>query len=189
MQLEKTLNYIPQFIKNSSEIYEELQKSIQWRRDEITLYGKKHAIPRYHAWYGDPGAQYSYSGIQLPRHDWTPTLTAIKKQIEEQSGISFNSVLLNFYRDGNDSNGWHADNEKELIRPIHVASISIGAARDMQFRRVGETKTLEKIYLENGSLLVMKSPCQENFQHQIPKRKTLSQGRINLTFRLVRIDK
>lgn len=185
-QLKECIEYFPDFLKDSDELYKELEESIQWRQDEISFYGKTYTIPRYHAWYGDLGANYSYSGIGLPRHDWNDLLLHLKDLVEERSGLSFNGVLLNFYRDGEDSNGWHADDEKELVRPISVASISLGASRDMQFRKKGETKTLEKIHLEDGSLLIMKSPCQEFFQHQIPKRKKVNDGRINLTFRMVK---
>lgn len=187
------IKYIPNFLgkreDDYDEIYKELESTIKWRQDEITFYGKTYAIPRYHAWYGDEGAEYSYSGIQLPRHNWSDLLLDIKKVVERESGLSFNSVLVNLYRNGEDSNGWHADDEKELVRPISVASVSLGAARDMQFRLKGEGKTLKKILLENGSLLIMKSPCQELYQHQIPKRKKVDEGRINLTFRMVEIKK
>lgn len=187
ISLEECLSYIPNAIANEEELYSRLESGIAWRKDEITFFGKKHSIPRLHAWYGDDGADYSYSGIKLPREDWNQDLIEIKKVVEEFSGLSFNGVLLNYYRNGEDSNGWHSDDEKELLRPISVASVSLGMGRDMQFRRKGESKTLKKVFLESGSLLVMKEPCQENFQHQIPKRKNVEEGRINLTFRRVEV--
>lgn len=160
-------------------------EKINWRQDEITLYGKTHAIPRLHAWYGDPEADYSYSRIPLPRNDWFFELRDLKEKVEKKTGFRFNSVLANLYREGSDSNGWHSDNEKELVAPVTVASISLGAPRDFQFRRVGQTKCEETLLLEHGSLLLMKSPCQELWQHQVPKRKKVSGPRLNLTFRLV----
>lgn len=182
------LIYRLNFIKDPREMYGLLKSQVNWRQDNITLFGKTHAIPRYHAWYGDPGAFYKYSRIAMPINDWHPVIKEIKTEVEKVTKLKFNSVLLNYYRDGLDSNGWHSDNESELIKPIHVASVSLGAIRDMQFRRVGLTKVERSLSLESGSLLVMKSPLQEYWQHQIPKRKKVNEGRINLTFRLVSIS-
>ncbi len=179
------MTYVENFIDSPGELYHQLRDQINWRQDHITLFGKTHAIPRFHAWYAEPNADYHYSGILLPRNDWSDLLLELKEKVEKKTSLHFNGVLLNYYRDGQDSNGWHADDEKELVRPIHVASISLGEERDMQFRLKGETKMHDKVLLGNGSLLVMKSPCQEKFQHQIPKRKRVNDGRINLTFRMV----
>lgn len=178
--------YFSKFISDSEEIFSLLEKKILWRTDDITLFGKTHPIPRLHAWYGDPGAEYKYSKIQLPRNDWFSELKELKGKIEEATGLSFNSVLCNYYRNGNDSNGWHSDDEPELIHPIGIASLSFGETRTMQFRRIGQSKKEVDLELECGSLTVMKHPHQENWQHQIPKRKRKS-GRINLTFRLVQV--
>jgi alkylated DNA repair dioxygenase AlkB len=185
---EDCLIYRPNFIKDPKEMYGLLKNQVKWRQDNITLFGKTHAIPRYHAWYGEPGASYKYSRITMPINEWLPVIKKIKTEVEKLIKLKFNSVLLNYYRDGHDSNGWHSDNEPELLKPIHVASVSLGAIRDMQFRTVGLTKVERVLSLESGSLLVMKSPLQENWQHQIPKRKKVKEGRINLTFRMVSIS-
>ena len=185
-QVEDYLHYYPDFIENPNEAFKSLRQKINWRTDDITLFGKTYPIPRMHAWYGEPGADYSYSGIPMPINDWFGELLFIKENVEMKTGLKFNGVLANLYRDGKDSNGWHADDEKELIVPIHVASITLGAERTFQFRRKGETSLEKSITLENGSLLVMKSPLQKEWQHQVPKRARVNEGRINLTFRLVR---
>lgn len=176
-------DFIP---RDHQQIYQTLINEIHWQQDEITLYGKKHLTPRFHAWYADRGAQYTYSKIKLPRHEWHPLLLELKTKIEKKVGLTFNGVLLNYYRDGNDSNGWHSDDEKELVQPIHIASLSFGADRDFHFRRKGQTKKEASVVLSSGSLLFMEAPFQEHWQHALPKRKSLSEGRVNLTFRLVR---
>lgn len=178
--------YIPSFISKPDEVFKILLEEINWRRDEIKLFGKTHSIPRLHAWYGDVGANYRYSHITLPRNSWTPILIELKKKVEGFTGLSFNSVLCNFYRDGSDSNGWHCDNEVELIRPIHVAGLSFGDDREIQFRRKGESRMEVSQKLESGSLILMKHPHQDFWQHQVPKRRKRD-GRINLTFRKVRV--
>ncbi|MCR9206382.1 MAG: alpha-ketoglutarate-dependent dioxygenase AlkB, partial [Halobacteriovoraceae bacterium] len=178
--------YFPEFIDDPKETYSLLEKKILWRSDEITLFGKTHSIPRLHAWYGDLGANYKYSKIQLPRNDWFVELKDLKDKVQEATGLNFNSVLCNYYRNGEDSNGWHSDDESELVHPIGIASLSFGETRTMQFRRKGQSKKEVDLELESGSLTVMKHPHQKNWQHQIPKRKRKS-GRINLTFRLVQV--
>jgi alkylated DNA repair dioxygenase AlkB len=185
-QLEDILFYYPDFIEKADQAMYSLKKKINWRSDDITIFGKTYPIPRMHAWYGDPGAHYSYSGIPMPINEWFGELLFIKEKVEMKTGLKFNGVLANLYRDGSDSNGWHADDEKELVKPIHVASITLGAERAFQLRRKGESKIAKSLTLENGSLLVMKAPCQKYWQHQIPKRARVSEERINLTFRLVR---
>lgn len=179
-------HYYSDFIKSQEKLYPILREKINWRSDDISLFGKTHPIPRLHAWYGDEGAEYRYSKIQLPRNEWTPELLKLKNQVENFTGLKFNSVLCNFYRDGSDSNGWHSDDESELVKPVNIASLSFGDARTMQFRPKGESKVKVSLELESGSLVVMKNPHQENWQHQIPKRAGRS-GRINLTFRLVKV--
>lgn len=183
--LAGVVEYHPQFIPNHQDIFHKLFDEINWRQDEIKFYGKVHPIPRKHAWYADEGCFYSYSRIELPLNLWTPTLLKLKTQVERAVGMQFNGVLANLYMNGQDSNGWHSDDELELVRPINVASLSFGMTREMHFRRKGTTKISDKISLEPGSLLVMKNECQESWQHQIPKRMKVERPRINLTFRQV----
>jgi len=149
------------------------------------MFGKKHKIPRLQAWYADTDKDYSYSGIKLKNNDWDEKLLEIKSKIENQTQLSFNSVLANLYRDGADSNGWHSDDEKELGRNPVIASLSLGEPRFFHLRRKADRKNKQKILLENGSLLVMKGAMQHFWQHQIAKTKKQKKARINLTFRYI----
>ena len=159
--------------------------NIKWKQDTINFYGKEHLLPRITAWYGDQGKTYTYSGIKSEPHNWNERLLYIKKSIEEVTDITFNSVLLNYYRDGNDSVSWHADDEKSLGSQVNIASISLGAERDFQFKRKDGIGERQQITLTNGSLLVMHAPIQEFWLHQIPKRKKINEPRVNLTFRYI----
>lgn len=164
--------------------FSELKADIEWSQEEIQMYGKRHAVPRLTAWYGDPGATYTYSGIRNEPHRWTRTLLELLNMLEDATSVSYNSVLLNRYRDGRDGLSWHSDDEPELGDSPVVASISLGATRDFALRRIGETRQLAKVPLEHGSLLVMKGNSQRSYQHAVPKDRT-SDERINLTFRVV----
>jgi alkylated DNA repair dioxygenase AlkB len=160
-----------------------LANSIQWRQDEIKMFGKKVLIPRLNAWYGEKDALYSYSGIQLMPNSWTPELLEIKEIVEAKTQTKFNGVLINLYRNGNDSMGWHSDDEKELgINPT-IASVSLGASRTFRLRSKDDKKKIIKLSLTHGSLLVMKGNTQHYWQHDIPKEKNIDKPRINLTFR------
>jgi len=163
-----------------------LKEQINWRQDEIFLFGRNHQVPRLHAWYADHGANYQYSKIGLPRNDWTNELLEIKAGAEKVAGVTFNGVLLNLYRDGSDSNGWHADDEPELIKPVVVAGVSFGAERAIKFRKKGESKMCHQQILKGGSLIVMREGVQDGWQHSIAK-KAQSLMRINLTFRQIKL--
>ena len=128
----------------------------------------------------------SYSNIKMNPHPWTTLLKEIKNKIEILTKVEFSTVLLNYYRNGNDSNGWHADNEKELgINPI-IASLSFGANRQFQLKHNSDKNLKKNIILENGSLLLMKGTTQECWKHQIPKTTKPTEARINLTFRIIK---
>jgi alkylated DNA repair dioxygenase AlkB len=136
------------------------------------------------AWYGDPQASYRYSGIAHTPLPWLPLLAELKIQIELQSKQSFNSVLCNLYRSGQDSMGWHADKEPELGNNPYIASLSFGAARLFKFRHL-KTKDTVDVILENGSLLLMGGELQYHWRHSLPKTTKVSEPRINLTFRKI----
>lgn len=157
-----------------------------WRDDTITLFGRTHPVPRRTSYVGDPGQTYSYSRLEMTPHPWTPALSDIRRRIEALSGASFNAVLLNLYRDGRDSNGWHADDEAELGRRPVIASLSLGAPRDMQFKR-RDNSARWRVTLTNGSLLVMSGDAQSDWLHCIPKQRRVTEARINLTFRMVQL--
>lgn len=179
--------YFPSFLsqEEADSLFNELLESTPWQQDEITVYGKKHLQPRLTALYGNEGKPYSYSNIIMQPHYWTLPLQKIKSLVESITGTNFTTVLLNYYRDGSDGNGWHADNEKELgINPI-IASVSLGAHRNFQLRHNTDTAQRKNIILENGSLLLMKGAAQHFWKHQVPKTKKPIGPRINLTFRVI----
>ena len=162
-----------------------LRTELLWREDDIKMFGKTYKIPRLQAWYGDPKAHYKYSGIDLPLNPWDETLYSIKTKIENLTGDSYNSVLANWYRDGQDSNGWHADDEKELGKNPIIASVSLGSERVFQMKHRTEKSLRKNILLEHGSLLIMRDQTQHFWLHQIAKSKKVTGDRINLTFRKV----
>lgn len=173
--------------EQSDQLFLKLKESIDWKQDEITIFGKKVKIPRLSSWYGESNAKYSYSGLQLTPNKWTRELEEIKNMVEENSAASYNSVLLNYYRNGEDSMGWHSDNEKELGENPTIASVSFGGTRRFLIReRKVHTKKRE-IPLKNGSLLIMKSGFQSKYQHSVPKTKKKVGERINLTFREIKV--
>lgn len=182
------ISYYPDFFKReqADEFFRKLQSEVPWRQDEITVFGQTHPQPRLTALFGNEGKAYAYSGIVMQPHAWTPLLVYIKEAVESVCGENFSTVLLNCYRDGRDSNGWHADDEKELGRNPVIASVSLGAERYFHLRHnSGKADTL-KILLEHGSLLLMKGQTQHFWKHQIPKTAKPIGRRINLTFRMIR---
>jgi alkylated DNA repair dioxygenase AlkB len=185
---DASIEYFPNFFdeNQSKELFEKLLKEIPWQQDDITVYGKTHPQPRLTALFGNEGKPYSYSNIVMHPHAWNPILMFIKNEIEEQCNENFTTVLLNLYRDGKDSNGWHADNEKELGRNPVIASVSFGAERSFHLKHNTIADTKQKIVLENGSLLIMKGTTQHFWKHQIAKTAKPTGPRINLTFRIIR---
>jgi alkylated DNA repair dioxygenase AlkB len=160
-----------------------LRAHTPWKQDKINYMGKVVPVPRLAAWYSKTLQSYFYSGIKVAAHPYTNLITELNNLVESATGCEFNSVLVNLYRDGNDSVSWHADDEPSLGRSITIGSLSFGESRDFQLKRKdghGNTITIE---LDNGSLLLMKHPTQRFWLHQIPKRKNIGDQRINLTFR------
>ncbi len=167
----------------SARIFEQLKAQIRWRQDVMRFGRREVRQPRLTAWYGDDGKTYVYSGINNHPLPWTALLLALKAKAEEFAESAFNSVLLNYYRDGGDSVGWHADNEPELGgRPV-IASLSFGATRTFELRR-RTTGNVAKLPLTSGSILVMRGTTQHDWVHRVPKEPG-SASRINLTFRFV----
>jgi len=155
---------------------------INWIAGVIKMFGKEHKIPRLQAWYADKDINYSYSGKILIRNNWNPILKEIKDHIELITLGKFNSVLANLYRDGNDSMGMHADDEKELGQKPIIVSLSLGEKRDLFFKHKYKDISFS-IPQESGSLVVMKGTTQEFWKHGIKKTKKIKKQRINLTFR------
>lgn len=181
------LFYAPAFIgKAESDIcIPLLQQQIAWRQETIRIFGKSYLTPRLTAWVGDAGKSYSYSGLKLQPGQWTELLLALKLKVETTTGYGFNSVLLNWYRNGNDSMGWHSDDEKELGRNPVIASLSFGAPRTFRFRNKTNHKNSVGLTLENGSLLLMAGTLQHHWQHCLPRSSRQMNDRINLTFRTI----
>lgn len=179
--------YYPHFFdaEESDLLFQELLLTIPWQQDDIKVFGKVHAQPRLTALYGDEGKSYSYSNIKMQPHSWNPILQNLKLKAEAVSATEFTTVLLNLYRDGKDSNGWHADNEKELGTNPVIASLSFGADRYFHLQHNNDKNLKLKILLEHGSLLVMKGTTQHFWKHQIPKTAKPIGSRINLTFRSI----
>jgi alkylated DNA repair dioxygenase AlkB len=180
--------YYPVFfeINRANELFEKLKQEIPWQQDAITVFGKTYPQPRLTSLFGNKGKPYSYSNIVMQPNTWNPLLQFIKSEIEEEIEESFTTVLLNYYRDGKDSNGWHSDNEKELGRNPIIASVSFGAERNFQLQHNAIKDQKLKINLEHGSLLVMKGETQHFWKHQIPKTAKPIGPRINLTFRIIK---
>jgi len=180
--------YYPHFFEEAqaNAIFNELLATIPWQQDDIKVFGKTHPQPRLTALFGNQGKTLTYSNLTMQPHPWTPLLQKIKTEVENLCKTEFTTVLLNLYRDGKDSNGWHADDEKELgINPI-IASVSLGAARYFHLKHKTKKDCSQKLLLENGSLLLMKGTTQHFWKHQIPKTAKPIGPRINLTFRTLK---
>jgi len=170
---------------NRKELEEIHFSNIQWSQEKIKIYGKEHFIPRLTAWYGDSGKRYTYSGISQTSHPWNKGLLYLKNKIEKATQTSFNSLLLNWYRDGKDHISWHADDEKELGDNPDIASVSFGASRRFLLRRKDDHKVKIEIPVDHGTLLLMRGDLQKFWEHSVPKQASSKSSRFNLTFRNV----
>lgn len=175
-------------------LYNELLETVEWSQPSLHMGGRPVKIPRLQAWYGDPEARYAYSGKAFQPLYWTSSLATIRHQLESHCGASFNSVLVNLYRDGNDGVGWHADNERELGLQPTIASVSLGTTRRFLLKprqargqRKPGLQTLA-LQLAHGDLLVMSGPTQQHWLHSIPKTRQPVGARINLTFRFIQVN-
>lgn len=182
------VQYLPQWIDAdlAEQWLRKLLVQTPWAQPRLKLYGRTFAVPRQVAWYGDADAHYRYSGLTHTPLPWTPLLNEIRQQLERQVGQPLNGVLLNLYRDGQDAMGWHSDDEAALGPDPLVVSLSLGAARRLDFRRKGSSRIEHSIELEHGSLLVMGGSTQHHWQHQIARTRKVTAPRLNLTFRLIR---
>jgi alkylated DNA repair dioxygenase AlkB len=171
--------------QDASHLFDTLRDGIRWQQEEIMIFGQRRRVPRLVAWHGDPGARYRYSGTDHDPEPWTPGLERIRARVRELSGMEFNAVLLNRYRDGRDGMGWHADDEPELGRDPVIASVSLGAPRRFCLRHRRRRDLKLDLELPHGSLLVMAGPTQHHWLHALPKSRRPVGERINLTFRRV----
>ena len=181
------LQYIP-CIFNSNESKHFMKafiEQIPWEQKQITMYGKQLLTPRLTSWHGDAHKAYAYSGNKFNPLPWTPELLKIKHKIEPLAGVLFNSVLLNYYRDGNDSVAWHSDDETELGGQPVIASVSFGQPRRFDVRNKTDKNIKYAIMLEEGSMLLMKGDLQQKWEHRIAKSTLPMNSRVNLTFRVI----
>ena len=170
----------------TDELMENVTKDIVWRNDSISMFGKSYSQPRLTAWYGENNVIYSYSKIKMQALPWTPILLKLKNKLEADLGAKFNSVLINYYRNGLDHMSYHSDNEKELGKNPVIASISFGATRkfSLKHRNNKMTPTIS-IDLESQSLLVMSGKLQNFWLHKVSKSTKIQAPRLNLTFRYI----
>jgi alkylated DNA repair dioxygenase AlkB len=182
------LHYYPEFLtaSESARLLQNFLQQTPWRQDNLRFGGKMVAVPRLQAWYGNATSHYGYSGLRLSPLPWTAVLSGLRERIETVLKLPFNSVLLNYYRDGNDSVAWHSDDERELGPDPQIASLSLGAPRKFELKHRSEARHGKlSLMLGDGSLLLMGSGLQQNWLHQLPKTPGLQSPRLNLTFRFI----
>ncbi len=182
------VSYFPAFFKKKEAflLFHELKEDLEWHQKSVKLFGKFIPEPRLVAWYGDEHCQYRYSGVRNEPLPWRATLSQLRCLLEERLQAKFNCVLANYYRQGQDSMGLHSDDEPELGDKPLIASLSFGQNRFFRFVHKQKKEPSLKICLEHGSLLVMGGDTQKNWLHEVPKTKTLTKERINLTFRYIK---
>lgn len=185
--IDAEINYYPGFIprNEASDLFEHIKKKTAWQQDEITIFGKTYPQPRLTALYGNNGKTYSYSGITMRPHPFDAIHLELLEKLKSVCATNFTTVLLNLYRDGSDSNGWHSDDEPELGKMPVIASLSFGAERVFHFKHKGHKEERYKFTLQFGSLLLMEGTTQHFWQHQLPKSRKVNSPRINLTFRKI----
>lgn len=166
-------------------LFRQLEQELPWRQDQIKIFGQQRLIPRLQCFIADQGLSYRYSGLTLKPEPWHPAIEQLKQSLQDLTGIEFNAVLLNLYRHGDDSMGWHSDNEPELGSDPVIASISLGASRRFLLRHNNDKAEKREVTLNSGSLLWMGSGVQARWQHSLPKSKKVASPRINLTFRAI----
>ncbi|MGM0636075.1 MAG: alpha-ketoglutarate-dependent dioxygenase AlkB family protein [Bacteroidota bacterium] len=186
-QNQAELIYYPDFLTFdfADFLFEELKNKLSWQQDQIKVFGKTYNQPRLTALQAENKLSYSYSNITMQPKEFSTSVKNLKQQIEKKSQHYFTTCLFNFYRDGSDSNGWHADDEPELGTNPCIASISLGATRKFKLRNKSDSSIKLDFELKHGSLLIMKGETQHYWQHQIPKTKRKVGERINLTFRKI----
>lgn len=166
----------------ATQLYHYLRDNLAWQQPSIHVFGKWHPIPRLQAYIGDPDSAYEYSKQVFSPMPWPEPLARMRERLNNQLGCKFNAVLVNYYRNGLDSMGWHADDEPELGAQPTIASLSLGALRKFKLRHK-HSRVVTDVPLRHGSLLIMKGQSQQRFEHSLPKQRKVTQGRINLTFR------
>ena len=178
------LIYIQNFLSEAEQLryFMLLSETIDWKNDEVVIYGKRIITARKVAWYAEDNISYTYSGNMKVGNEFTKELLELKSKILEFDKTNFNSCLLNLYHSGDEGMSWHSDNEKEIVKNSCIASISLGAQRHIDFKhKTKQTKV--RVELASGSLLLMRAEIQNFWLHALPKTKKVSAPRINLTYR------
>ncbi len=185
---DSKITYFPHFFNTEEADYflNRFKTGVLWQQDDIMVFGKVHPQPRLTALYATNDRPYSYSNITMLPHPFTEDLIGIKQRIETKTDADFTTCLLNLYRDGKDSNGWHSDDEKELGKNPVIASVSLGQERYFHLKHRNDNTLKHKMVLEHGSLLLMEGATQHHWLHQIPKSEKPMGERINLTFRVIK---
>ncbi len=180
------VNYYGKLISSQQayHYFNRLLENVEWKNDEAIIYGKRIITKRKVAWYGEKPFEYTYSNTTKLALPWISELLELKELIEQKTGETFNSCLLNLYHTGSEGMAWHSDAEKDLKKNGAIASLSFGAERKFAFKHK-TTKEKRTLVLENGSLLIMKGTTQTNWLHRLPPTKMISTPRINLTFRTI----
>ena len=181
-----TVQYYGKVIPNlrADDYFDKLMQNIEWENDQAIIFGRKIITKRKVAWYGDQAFEYTYSNINKYALPWTKELLELKALVESLTGESFNSCLLNLYHTGDEGMAWHSDDETDLKRDGAIASLSFGAERKFAFKHKHSKEKIE-LYLEHGSLLVMKDTTQSYWLHRLPPTKKVTTPRVNLTFRTI----
>ena len=190
--VDAEIAHYPGFLRDGERqsIFAQLRDTTPWEQHVVRIFGKSHPAPRLSAWYGDPGATYTYSGLQLSPQPWTPRLDQLRQRVSTLTSKPFNSALLNYYRDGADGMGWHSDDEPELGRNPCIASLSLGSERRFLLRHKTQSNLPTSQYLlGDGDLLIMQGKTQHYWKHQIPKTRRPVGPRINITFRYVHVTR
>jgi len=172
-------------------LMDHLMNAVSWRQEQIHLFGQTHAIPRLTSWMADPGLRYRYSGLEQQSQPWLEALLLLRQQLEHICGHPLNSLLLNHYRDGHDAMGCHADDEPELVPAASIVSLSLGVCRSLRFKpkprsHLAAGRPSQLVELGHGDLLLMDAPTQQHWLHELPRRRRLTQPRLNLTYRQLR---
>ena len=162
-----------------------LRASVPWRQERLVMFGREVDVPRLEAWIADPGLSYTYSGVRHEPQPWSDDLMALRDLVTTIAGEPFNAVLCNLYRDGSDGVDWHADDERELGDEPVIGSVSLGASRRFDLRRVDDHSIRASVELHHGDVIIMRGTTQALWRHRVPRTKKPVGERINLTFRRV----
>ena len=183
---EGTVQYYGKVIQEmvADDYFEKLMQNIAWENDQAIIFGRQITTKRKVAWYGDQAYEYTYSNVNRYALPWTVELLELRQRVEQLTGERFNSCLLNLYHTGEEGMAWHSDDETDLKKNGAIASLSFGAERKFAFKHK-QSKEKVELYLEHGSLLVMKDTTQSHWLHRLPPTKKVSTARINLTFRTI----